>query len=203
MLDANVLFSEWTRALCMALAQHRDACLYWTPVIADECFRNLKRLNRLHTDDAQAQQETLAQRMGAHVLEYDHSAYLADVRCVDEKDRHVAATALALRHRLNQPVALLTWNLKDFPRKNLLKLGVVRYNLDELLVELVKTRQAKADELLNNSLVRLQHLLESAPLAHPTDYQLRARPLPENAEEWVQFLARNKMHRVSAMLQRG
>lgn len=201
-LDANVLFSEWSLAFVYTLAQRCQAQLYWTPLIERECFRNLVRLRRLHPDDASLQQSTLAQRMHAHVLDGDYSAYIADVRAVDEKDRHVAAAALALKHQTAEYVALLTWNVKDFPRKQLLKLGVVRYNLDDLACEWLGTQQGPLWPLLQASAEQLKQQLEIAPpKSHPTDFQLKAQPMPETAEEWLSFLSRNRLHRLAKRLQ--
>jgi hypothetical protein len=123
LLDANVLFSEWTRWLMVALARHHGATLYYTPHIENECYRNLVRLGRLHPEDADRERAELPSRLNAVLLPQNHEPYLADVRQVDEKDRHVAASALALKHQLIQPVGLLTWNLKDFPRKPLVEAG--------------------------------------------------------------------------------
>lgn len=200
-LDANVLFSEWSLAFVRTLAQRCQAQLYWTPLIEHECFRNLVRLNRLHPDDARAQQATLAQRLGACVLDGDYSAYWADVRAVDEKDRHVAATALALRHQTDQYVGLLTWNVKDFPRKQLLKLGLVRYSLDDLVCEL-QPKDEPVWPLLQACAQQLNDQLEQAPpKSHPTDFQLKAKPMPKTHEEWLVFLARNRLYRLARLLQ--
>lgn len=202
-LDANILFSEWSLALIWVLAQHQQAQLYWTPIIEHECFRNLVRLKRLHADDAADQQAHLAVRLGAHRLCEDYSAYLADVCAVDAKDRHVAAAALALRHQTAQPVGLLTWNLKDFPRRNLLKLGVVRYSVDELACE-VAGSAAQAWHLLDASVHALAaQLTKAPPKSHPTPFQLKASPLPTNQEQWLPFLARNRLHRLARLVQRG
>lgn len=198
-LDANILFSEWTRWLCQTLADRNGCTLYWTDQIEDECFRNLIRLGRLHPDDAQRDRDSLATRHGATRLDIDHQPYCADVRAVHEKDRHVAATALALRHQLQSPVALLTWNLKDFPRKQLLKLGVVRFNLDELCVDLCPSAELIQSNL-NQTNQSMVNGLMSSPPQFPTPFQSKASPLPVNAGQWQIFLARNKMHRTAKLL---
>lgn len=201
LLDANVLFSEWTRWLMVALAEHRQATLYWTPHIENECYRNLIRLGRLHAEDADLERKNLPDRLRAVLLAQNHEPYLADVRQVDEKDRHVAASALALRHQLQQPVGLLTWNLKDFPRKPLLKLGLVRLCPDELCVELLNN---KTDILacLEHSVKLMQRGLATHPIQNPTAYQSKAMPLPQNDADWIQFLGRNRMHKTARMCSR-
>lgn len=202
LLDANILFSDWCRALMLELAELHGATLHWTPVIENECFRNLVRLQRLSGDDAQAHRAVLPEAMSARVLEGDYSACLPDVKCVDEKDRHVAAAALHLKHRLAQPVALVTWNVRDFPRKNLLKLGVVRYTPDELLMELCDMTTKPYLEVLQGSLIRLDVLLKQLPVGAPTLYRTQGRLSPNNLTEWLNFLDRNRLHCTARALQR-
>jgi len=198
-LDANILFSEWTRWLCQTLADRHASTLYWTDQIEDECFRNLVRLGRLHAEDAKRDRIELATRHGATKLLIDHQPYCADVRAVHDKDRHVAATALALRHQVQSPVALITWNLKDFPRKPLLKLGVVRFSPDELCSELC-AGAGSIQESLNQTNQTMLAGLVSSPPQFPTPFQNKASPLPVSPEQWAVFLARNKMHRTAKRL---
>ncbi|HEX4856983.1 MAG TPA: PIN domain-containing protein, partial [Limnobacter sp.] len=198
-LDANVLFSEWTRWLMVELARQHQAQLYWTPHIENECYRNLVRLGRLHQDDADRERIALPSRLGAVLLPQAHEPYLADVRPVDEKDRHVAASALALRHQVHSTVGLLTWNVKDFPRKQLLKLGLVRYSPDELFIELKKNR-SEAAEALDRTVLLMQSSLQAHNPLHPTVYQSKANPLPSSPADWQSFLARNRMHRTAKLL---
>lgn len=199
LLDANVIFSEWTRWLLVVLARRHDAVLYWTPHIENECYRNLVRLGRLHSEDAQVEREALPSRLNAILLPQMHEPYLADVRQVDEKDRHVAAAALALKHQQQEPVALLTWNVKDFPRKPLLKLGVVRFSPDELFVDLIKNPDDVLPCLVE-SVETMQLSLVRHPPTLPTTYQAKAQPLPASTEDWLGFLARNRMHRTGRLL---
>lgn len=185
----------------VALAEHHNATLYWTPHIENECYRNLVRLGRLHIDDADLDRRTLPDRLQAILLPQNHMPYVADVKQVDEKDRHVAASALALRHQLHQPVGLLTWNLKDFPRKPLLKLGLVRFCPDELCVALLKTK-TDIQACLDNSLRLMRAALALQPCQNPTAYQIKASPLPQNDEDWIKFLGRNRMHKTARICSR-
>ncbi|HEY1058019.1 MAG TPA: hypothetical protein VGE55_04735 [Limnobacter sp.] len=201
LLDANILFSDWCRALMLELADQHGATLHWTPIIENECFRNLVRLQRLSEADAEAHRAALPGAMSARVLTDDYSACLPDVKSVDEKDRHVAAAALHLKHRLGEPVALVTWNIRDFPRKNLLKLGVVRYSPDDLLLELFMP-SAGLLERLQGSLKRLDSLLGQLPVRDPNPHREQARPPPSTVDEWLNFLNRNRLHRTARALQR-
>ncbi|MCQ8896932.1 PIN domain-containing protein [Limnobacter humi] len=200
-LDANVLFSDWCRALLLELAQRHGATLHWTPVIENECFRNLVRLQRLSEADGIAHRAALPTVMSAQVLTDDYTACVADVKCVDEKDRHVAAAALHLKHRLAQPVAVVTWNIRDFPRKNLLKLGVVRYTPDEVLLDICPEPSLLLD-LLQASLGRLAVILQQLPVHEPSPHRQQGRPAPETPAQWLDFLDRNRLHRTARCLQR-
>lgn len=183
----------------LALAQHHNATLYFTPHIENECYRNLVRLGRIHPEDASAERAELHQRLNAVLLPQNHEPYLADVRQVDEKDRHVAGSALALKHLLQQPVGLLTWNLKDFPRKPLLKLGLVRLSPDELCLELQKNA-ADIKACLDLSVELMQSFLSTQSIQFPTVYQSKAQPLPCSIDQWLNFLARNRMYKTAKVL---
>nr|WP_306815284.1 PIN domain-containing protein [Limnobacter parvus] len=199
MLDANVIFSEWTRWLLVVLAHRHNATLYWTPHIENECYRNLVRLGRLHPDDALAERLALPGRLNATLLPQQHEPYLADVKQVDEKDRHVAAAALALKHQIQSPVGLITWNLKDFPRKPLLKLGLVRFSPDELCTESFKGTEDPLPCLLQ-TIATMQAETLSKNYNFPTVYQSKAQALPATEQDWLEFLPRNRMHKTAKLL---
>ncbi|HEX4880660.1 MAG TPA: hypothetical protein VFV39_12490 [Limnobacter sp.] len=202
LLDANVLFSEWCRTLMHILARGHSANLHWTNQIEHECYRNLVRLGRLHPVDAAEEQAGLAKHLKATLHVYADQTYLADVRAVEEKDRHVAATALALRHRFQTPVGLITWNLRDFPRRPLLKLGIVRYSPDELFTAL-RPNPADALSTLQDAALAMQSTLASRCRRHPTSFEQAARPLPGSVTEWIEFLGRNRQHKSARLIERG
>ena len=84
-LDANVLFSDWQRALWLAMAETLpDITLHHSEVVLDECFRNLIKLERLSEHGA----EISRQHWESHALVQNVSAfdaYLPDVRCLTAK----------------------------------------------------------------------------------------------------------------------
>lgn len=198
-LDANILFSEWGRWLMVTLANAAPANLYWTELIEEECYRNLVRLGRIHPEDASRQRRVLSTHMNAKVESAPGETLALDLKSVHEKDRHVAATALSLRHRHNTPVGLITWNIKDFPKRALLKLGVVRYTPDELALDVWKTAQQGLNALQTASQNMILFHAE-CPVMHVTDYQQKARPLPVSENDWLEFLGRNRLHKLSRLL---
>jgi hypothetical protein len=67
----------------------------------------------------------------------DVQPYETGLRYSDPKDHHVIAAALAKRARCGLPrsptVLVMTWNLKDFNRSEMRRLGVDAFNPDKLL----------------------------------------------------------------------
>lgn len=159
-------------------------------------FRNLVRLNRLTATDAQIQRAGMASLLNGTLLPDANPAYFPDLKCVDEKDRHVAALALEQVHQQQAMIGLITWNSKDFPRKPLMKKDIVRYSPDDLMFALLPDSQ-QAQSLLHNSLEQALSFKQEIPLQEPTEYLSRAKPWPDSAETWQDFLSRNRMHRVS------
>ncbi|MDX1669066.1 MAG: hypothetical protein R3194_06600, partial [Limnobacter sp.] len=95
---------------------------------------------------------------------------------------------------------LVTWNIKDFPRKPLLKKGIVRYTPDELAVKLVKQQGWSPQVLLDETLNRIQHYQKAFPLQKPTEFAMRSQPWPNEPEQWVDFLHRNRLYLFEKLL---
>lgn len=203
-LDANVLFSDWARALLLCLSSLAGARLCWSPLVEDEAFRNLVRLGRLTPEDAQSQRQAMAVWMQAQLLPQANPAYFDDLKSVDEKDRHVAALALELHHQQQAYIGLVTWNSKDFPRKPLMKKGIVRYSPDDLAFLMLSNPRSEPSPLqfLESTLQEVLNFKSQHPLSAPTEFAQRARPWPQTGDEWQDFLTRNRMHRLSRFLAR-
>jgi len=78
----------------------------------------------------------------------------------DAKDRHVAAAAVAARKRSGADiVTIITWNLKDFDRKELAKAGVVAENPDAFLCRLL----ADSPENAVTAFIRMRDNLRNPP----------------------------------------
>ena len=190
-LDANALFSDWQRAIWLALADSSQAVqLYHSETVLDECFRNLIRLGHLTPEGAAIVRKQWTEHPSVRVVEA-FDAYWSDVSSVHEKDRHVAAAALKVRH-LNavSQVQLLTWNIRDFPKPPLKRVGVIRSSPDEFLLQMFKHDAQATQQLLHASLALAQtqrHQLQDSLSA----YQQRASGFPQSPGEWPDFLKRN------------
>lgn len=202
LLDANVIFSEWSRLFCVELASRWGANLAITPLIEEEAFRNLIKLGRITSVDAERQRLALCGVLGADMLHANADAYLNDVKFVDQKDRPIAASALWMHHEYHADVALVTWNIKDFPRKQLLKKRVVRYTPDELAVAVCRKRGLAPAEVLDCALARLVRHFGQHPLLEPTTFVQKARPLPSDELSWQDFLKRNRLNLLARLRER-
>jgi hypothetical protein len=83
-----------------------------------------------------------------------------------------------------------------------LKLGLVRFSPDELCLELLKDAGDIAAKLAASVELMQSALASSSPQA-PTVYQIKAQPLPCSIDDWLDFLARNRMHKTAKLLARG
>jgi len=132
-LDACVLMSGVVRPLLLRLAAAGRFRPVWSERIGQEWRRNAARIWQVEPAllDAQwqAMQEAFPQ---ADCGEVD--AWKADLRYSDPKDWHVIAAGRAARSRTpGAPACVLTWNLKDFNRTELRRLGLAVLDPDRLL----------------------------------------------------------------------
>ncbi|OZI63516.1 PIN domain-containing protein [Bordetella genomosp. 11] len=135
-LDACVLMSSILRPLLLRLAAEGVFAPVWSARIGEEWIRNAARLWKVTVDDVAALWEAMQQQFpdadAGDVLPYE-----TGLRYSDPKDHHVIAAGLAKRARcgLQQPptVLVMTWNLKDFNRSEMRRLGVDAFNPDRLL----------------------------------------------------------------------
>jgi predicted nucleic acid-binding protein len=135
-LDACVLMSSIIRPLLLRLADVQVFQPVWSARIGEEWVRNAARLWKVDV----AHVATLWQELQLRFPEADAGdvlPYETGLRYSDPKDHHVIAAALAKRARCNSQrapeVAVLTWNLKDFNRSELRRLGLDVFNPDRLL----------------------------------------------------------------------
>ncbi|MCE2680822.1 MAG: hypothetical protein LW629_10350 [Burkholderiales bacterium] len=190
-LDANVLFSDWQRALWLSLAETLPHVgLYDSDVVQDECFRNLIKLERLTVQGAaMAKAHWTQQEAVKNVSAFD--AYFPDVRSVHEKDRHVAAAALKLKHSLpGCQIVLLTWNIKDFPNPPLRRLGIHRATPDDCLKALLLQTSVVGQQVLEQATVKARQAFELLGESASV-FQSRASGFPSQPEQWPEFLHRN------------
>lgn len=127
-LDACVLYPAAQRDLFMWLAAGGAIHAHWTNKIHDEWMRNIEHdygvdrsvLDRVRKLMDRAAGDALIGRYRQHERLFPKT---------NAKDRHVAAAAVAARqHSGADIIAIITWNLKDFDRRELAAAGVVAEN---------------------------------------------------------------------------
>ena len=136
-LDACVLYPAAQRDLFMWLAAGEAIRAHWTNQIHDEWMRNVAR------DYGVARSELekvvhLMNRAAGDALDSRYRQHEGLFPKTDAKDRHVAAAAVAARKQSGaNVVTVITWNLKDFNRKELAQAGLAVENPDTFLCRMM------------------------------------------------------------------
>ena len=123
-LDACVLYPAAQRDLLMWLTAGGTIRAHWTNQIHEEWMRNVGRDYGVERGVLERVRR-LMDRAAGDALIGRYQQYEAMFPETDAKDRHVAAAAVAARKRAGADIAtIITWNLKDFDRKELTAAGL-------------------------------------------------------------------------------
>ncbi|ANQ52719.2 PIN domain-containing protein [Flammeovirga sp. MY04] len=129
-LDANILYPVILRDLFLCLHNNNAINAFWSDYIQSEWIRNLA-LNRNENPN---KYKIIADKMNAIFPESNIKSELIDAR-IDEiflskdlDDRHVVACALESKSNF-----IITYNIKDFPKKELVQLNVTAIHPDEFI----------------------------------------------------------------------
>jgi predicted nucleic acid-binding protein len=129
--DACVLYPFHLRNVLIQCAFDGLVEARWTDDIHGEWMRNLAaNTPALSTERL----ELTRDRMKAVLPEPDEVNYrplIEDLKLPDRDDRHVLAAAIA-----GKASVIVTWNLKDFPRRDLSPYGITGKSPDDFLVDL-------------------------------------------------------------------
>ena len=151
-LDACVLYPAPVRDILLSLA-HQGLChARWTDQINEEWIGNLLR-NRPDLNAAKLKRTT--DRISETILDWRISGYapfIETIKLPDSNDRHVVAAAL-----IGHADAIVTFNLRDFPKEALEPLGLEAQHPDDFVVnqlhlslpEALKAIKAMRARLLN------------------------------------------------------
>lgn len=130
--DACVLYPAPLRDVLLELALTDLFRAKWSHLIHEEWIRNLLS-NR--TDFTRAQLQRTRQLMDSHVrdcLVENFEDLIPSLTLPDADDRHVLAAAIRGRADV-----IVTYNLKDFPEKELSKYGITAQHPDEFLTHVL------------------------------------------------------------------
>ena len=158
-VDACVLYSAAQRDLFMWLAAGGAIRAHWTNEIHVEWMRNVERNFGVARGILERLRKLMDRAAGDALIEhYRHNERLFPKTHV--KDRHVAAAAVTARKRSSASrVTIITWNLKDFDRKELAAAGVVAETPETFLCRLLTNRP---DEVIQAFLRMRDNLLNPA-----------------------------------------
>jgi hypothetical protein len=151
-LDACVLYPAPVRDILLSLAHQGLYHARWSASIQDEWIRNLL-INR--PDLKPEQLRITADKMSRAVPDAMIQGYepmISTVDLPDSEDRHVVAAAL-----IGHADAIVTFNLKDFPRAALDPLGLEAQHPDDFIVNQLHLNLPEALKAIKAMRARLHH----------------------------------------------
>ena len=148
-LDACVLYPPLVRGLLIGAAEAGLFTPLWSPRVLAEWWISIARKQGLEAEDeAVAAQGLLAARFPSAEITPDAEIEAA-INLPDPADAHVLAAAIAGEAEL-----LVTFNLRDFPRRVLSGHGIEARHPDGLLWEFWSTAPERMEPVLKAELAR-------------------------------------------------
>ena len=175
-LDANILFPADLRNTFMYLAVAQAFAARWTARIHEEWMRNVLRTRPDLTLAALERTRRLMDRHALDALVEGYEELIPTLNLPDADDRHVLAAAIHTGATI-----IVTWNLKDFPRRALKPYGIEACNPDDFLLSIWPTRRSQILDGLRT---------QRASLVNP----------PQSPAQFLESLERQKLTRFVAAL---
>jgi len=150
--DANVLYPAPLRDLLVRLAATDLFRARWTDRIHDEWMRNVLKDR---SDIKPAQLERTRELMDKYChdcLVIDYESLIGQITLPDEDDRHVLAAAIRCGAD-----AIITRNLKDFPKAELSKHGIEAIHPDDFVINNIDLNIAKVLEAVRKQRASLKN----------------------------------------------
>lgn len=135
--DANVLYPAPLRDFLMRLALTGAYRARWSALIHEEWQRNLLMNRKDLTKDQLDRTAALMDAAIPDALVTDYEAIVAGLTLPDVDDRHVLAVAIKC-----SASAIVTFNLKDFPKEALDPYGIEALHPDDFIADLWDIDQA-------------------------------------------------------------
>ena len=169
--DANVLYPAPLRDLLIRLARKGVVQAKWTSLILDEVFRNLAPKRPDLCPERLQRTRGLMERAIPDVAVEGFEPLIAGLELPDPDDRHVLAAAIK-----SGAQAIVTHNLKDFPRDKLAPYNVEAMDPDTFVLDLLDLAPGRVLQALNE---------QQGALKRP----------PQSMEELLETLAGNGLRR--------
>lgn len=179
-LDANVLYGNFSRDLLMSLFAAKMYDAKWTDMINSEWVEHLLE-NRPNASRERIEKTVKLMgsiRSSTKPIVRDFEYLISSLEMKDSDDRHVVAAAIA-----SKATRIVTWNLKDFPRRLLDQFSIHALSPDSFIIELI---EADADGVV---------------LALAAMRKRMQRPLT-SVSEFFEALDRNNMKRTRIALEK-
>jgi hypothetical protein len=129
--DACVLYPFHLRNLLVQCAVDRLVEARWTDAIHDEWIRNLAATNPGVSIDRLKLTRDLMNAVVRDAMVFDYEGYIPAINLPDVDDRHVVAAAIVAHASL-----IITWNVRDFPAKELARYQLGKQTPDAFLMNL-------------------------------------------------------------------
>ena len=129
--DACVLYPFHLRNLLIQCAVDRLVEARWTDEIHDEWIRNLIAKTPEVSEERLTKTRNLMNAVVPHAIVSGYENLIPGIALPDPDDRHVVAAAV--RAGASQ---IVTWNVRDFPSKELSKHGLAKKTPDQFLIDL-------------------------------------------------------------------
>lgn len=131
------------------MAQHNCIAPVWGDYIGEEWRRNIPKIWDVSDDYATREWNFMQQQFPEANMGLVHE-FEKGLRYSDEKDHHVIACALSKQLDISdQNISIITWNLKDFARREIRELGLYLYSPDQLLAMLWPKHKELMMDLFN------------------------------------------------------
>jgi hypothetical protein len=130
--DACVLFPAPLRDILLRIAVTGIVRARWTERILDECFRNISEQRPDLKPNALTRTRKLMNEAVPDCLVEGFEDLVEGLRLPDPNDRHVLAAAIRAGAQ-----AIVTFNLRDFPRDHLAPFWVEAIHPDDFVVDLI------------------------------------------------------------------
>ena len=178
--DACVLYPWPLRQLLMYLALSDLYRAKWTNSIHDEWIRNvLAKRSDLSREQLERTRELMNENVRDCLVE-DYEQLIPALTLPDPNDRHVLAAAIR-----SSASIIVTFNLKDFPGKNLKEYGIKAQHPDDFIIHLLDL----SPDIVCNAILTLRKGLKKPPLT-PNEYlaSLQRQSLPKTVRELRKYI---------------
>ena len=181
-LDTNVLYPLLIRDILLWFAYEELFLPFWSKHVLMEWSRVMQR-NGLTQTESQRRMHMI-QDAFPFAMVRGYESLIEQLDLPDEDDRHVLAAAIRVGAD-----AIITQNLKDFPKSALSSLGIVALNADAFLVGVIQKNPTKALRAFKQMVKQRKRPTQSS---QEVIQSLRSQGLKQTAELLYEMVCRHQ-----------